>query len=164
MRRLALAAVLTGLLFLPAANAASPGSGTVTPTVASAQYQGAAVSAVPPALTRRVCVEGQNCDTFDLLVDVPAGFYDLNDRVLTVTITWSDPANDLDLYLCQGTAVDDPQCLNGLVGSSVRSGTASESVSVRDPAPGHYRLIAAAFAGATAYAGTVAFTAPAPTA
>ena len=110
MRRFAPAAVLAGLLFLPAAQAASPASGTVSPTVSAVQYQGAAISAVPPALTRRACVEGQNCDTFDLLVDVPAGFYDLNDRVLKVTITWTDPANDLDLYVCQGTALDDPQC------------------------------------------------------
>lgn len=163
MRRFAPVALLATLLFLPAARAASPGSGTVTPTVAAVQYQGAAISAVPPALTRRVCVEGQNCDTFDLLVDVPAGFYDLNDRVLTVSITWADPANDLDLYLCQGTTLDDPQCLLGLVGSSTRSGTTSESVSVRDPAPGHYRLIAAAAGGATAYTGIVSFAAPAPT-
>jgi hypothetical protein len=35
---------------------------------------------------------------------------------------------------------------------------------VRNPPAGHYRLIAAAFAGATSYAGTVSFTAPAPTA
>jgi hypothetical protein len=164
MRRFAPVAVLAALLFLPAAQAASPGSGTVTPTVATVQYQGGPISAAPPAVSRRVCVEGQNCDTFDLVVDVPANFYATNDRVLTVTVTWADPANDLDLYVCQGTAVDDPQCLNGLVASSTRSGTTSESVSVRNPPAGHYRLIAAAFAGTTAYAGTVSFTAPAPTA
>jgi hypothetical protein len=163
MRRFAPAAILVGLLFLPAAQAANPASGTVTSTIAAVHYQGAAISAVPPALTRRVCVEGQNCDTFDLLVDVPAGFYDLNDRVLTVTINWADTANDLDLYVCQGTAVDDPQCVSGLVASSTRSGTTSESVSVRDPAPGHYRLVAAAAGGATSYTGSVSFTAPAPT-
>jgi hypothetical protein len=164
MRRFAPVAVLAGLLFLPVAHGANPASGTVTPTAASVQYQGSLISAVPPALTRRVCLEGQNCDTFDLVVDVPAGFYDLNDRVLTVTITWLDPANDLDLYLCEGTALDDPQCLLGLVGSSTRSGTTSESVSLRDPAPGHYRLIAAAAGGTTAYTGAVSFTAPAPNA
>jgi hypothetical protein len=164
MRRFAPVAVLAGLLFLPVAHGASPASGTVTPTAASIQYQGSLISAVPPALTRRACLEGQNCDTFDLVVDVPTGFYDLNDRVLTVTITWTDPANDLDLYLCEGTALDDPQCLLGLVGSSTRSGTTSESVSVRDPASGHYRLIAAAAGGTSAYAGAVSFTAPAPSA
>ncbi len=164
MRRFVLVTVLAGLLFIPAGHGASPGSGTVSATVGSVQYQGSPISAVPPAVSRRACVEGQNCDTFDLLVDVPATFYDANDRVLTATITWADPANDLDLYVCQGTAVDDPQCLNGLVGSSAREGTTSETVSVRNPPAGHYRLIAAAFAGATSYAGTVSFTAPAPTA
>jgi hypothetical protein len=163
MRRLVPVAVLAALLFLPAAQGASPASGTVSPTGATVQYQGGPISAVPPAASRRVCVEGQNCDTFDLVVDVPANFYATSDRVLTVTITWADPANDLDLYLCQGTAVDDPECLLGLVASSTRTGTTSETVSVRDPAAGHYRLIAAAFAGTTAYAGTVSFTAPAPT-
>src|SRR2546423_11003853 len=164
MRLFALVALVAALLFLPAAHGANPGSGTVTPSAGTLQYQGVQISAVPPALTRRICVEGQNCDTFDLVVDVPANFYDTNDRVLTATITWSDPANDLDLYVCAGTATDDPQCVSALVGSSTRSGTTSETVSVRDPAPGHYRLIAAAAAGASSYAGTVSFTAPAPTA
>ena len=35
-------------------------------------------------------------------------------------------------------------------GSSVRPGTTSETISLRDPIAGHYRLIAAAAAGATA--------------
>jgi hypothetical protein len=160
MRRLAPLAILAGILFLPAAHGATPASGTVTATASAVQYSGSA-SAVPPALTRRACVEGLNCDTFDLIVDVPANFYDANDRVLNVTISWADPANDLDLYVCQGTAADDPQCLLNLVGSSTRSGTTSESVAVRNPAPGHYRLIAAAAAGTTTYSGTVSFTAPA---
>src|SRR5437867_4076707 len=160
MRRLVPVAVLAALFFLPAAQGASPASGTVSPTGATVQYQGGPISAVPPAASRRVCVEGENCDTFDLVVDVPADFYATSDRVLTVTITWADPANDLDLYLCQGTAVDDPQCLLGLVASSTRTGTTSETVSVRDPAAGHYRLIAAAFSGKTAYDGRGSFTAP----
>src|SRR4051794_11452647 len=132
MRRFAPLAVLAGLLFLPTAHGATPASGTVTATASAVQYSGSA-SAVPPALTRRACVEGQNCDTFDLVVDVPANFYDTSDRVLSVTISWTDPANDLDLYVCQGTAADDPQCLLNLVGSSTRSGTTSETVAVRNP-------------------------------
>ena len=160
MRRLAPLAVFAGLLVLPTAHGATPASGTVSATAATVQYSGPA-SAVPPALTRRACVEGTNCDTFDLVVNVPADFYNTNDRVLTVTISWADPANDLDLYVCAGTATDDPQCLLNLVGSSTRSGTTSETVSVRNPDPGHYRLIAAAASGATSYSGGVSFTAPA---
>src|SRR5919197_754003 len=87
MRRLAPLAVLAGLLVLPTAHGAKPASGTVSATAATVQYSGPA-SAVPPALTRRACVEGTNCDTFDLVVNVPADFYNTNDRVLTVTISW----------------------------------------------------------------------------
>src|SRR6266516_2153145 len=87
MRRLVPVAVLAALFFLPAAQGASPASGTVSPAGATVQYQGGPISAVPPAASRRVCVEGQNCDTFDLVVDVPANFYATSDRVLTVTIT-----------------------------------------------------------------------------
>jgi hypothetical protein len=81
-----------------------------------------------------------------------------------VTISWADPANDLDLYVCQGTYADDPQCVLNLVGSSTRTGTTSETVSLRNPDPGHYRLIAAAASGTSTYSGSVSFTAPAPTA
>ena len=164
MRRIAPVLLLAAWLF-PAvtSSAATPQSGTVSPTVSSLSYQGSSISSVPPAVSRRVCAENQNCDTFDLIVAVPAGFYDTADRILTVTITWPNSANDLDLYLCQGTQTDDPQCLNGLVGSSNMSGTSSETVSVRDPAAGTYRLIAAAYDGTSAYSGTVTFSAPSTT-
>src|SRR6266516_4495700 len=123
MRRLVPVAVLAALFFLPAAQGASPASGTVSPTGATVQYQGGPLSAVPPAASRRVCVEGQNCETFDLVVGVPATFHARRDRVRTVTLSGADPGNDLDLYLCQGTAVDDPECRLWLVASSTRTGT-----------------------------------------
>jgi hypothetical protein len=167
MRRIvllvSLVASLIALVLVPAVTggAATPGSGTVTATSGSLAYEGSNISAVPPAVSRRVCVEDQNCDTFDLTVDVPAGFYDANDRVLSVTISWSDAADDLDLYVCRGTAASDPQCLNGLVASSLSTGTTSETVTVRNPEAGAYRLIAAAFDGESAYNGSVTFQAPA---
>jgi hypothetical protein len=161
MRRLVPVLLLAAAL-VPAvsSSAATPESGTVTATAGSLSYSGARISSVPPAVSRRVCVEDQNCDTYRLTVDVPGTFYATADRVLTATISWSGSANDLDLYLCQGSDSTDPQCLNGLVGSSTSTGTTTETVTVRDPAPGLYRVIAAAYDGDTAYTGNITFAAP----
>ena len=158
MRRVVLAVVLiASLLTFAVSQAASPSSGTVSATQGSIAYTGSSITGVPPAISRRACIEDQNCDTFDLTVDVPAGFYDTADRVLTISINWADPANDLDLYLCSGTSSSDPQCVNGLVASSLSTGTTTETVIVSDPAAGPYRVIAAAYTGTTDYSGSITF-------
>jgi hypothetical protein len=162
MRRVVLVVVLiASLLTFAVSQAATPSSGTVSPTQGSIAYTGSSITGVPPAISRRACIEDQNCDTFDLSVDVPAGFYDAADRVLTISISWADSANDLDLYLCSGTSSSDPQCANGLVASSLSTGTTTETVIVSDPAAGPYRVIAAAYSGTTDYAGSITFAAPA---
>jgi hypothetical protein len=155
-----LVALAVLVVIAPAAPAADPDSGTVGPGVGSVSYNGAEISATPPALTRRACVDGANCDTYTLTVDVPENLYASQDRVLKVMISWEDADNDLDLYVCSGSEADDPQCLNGLVASSISAGTTSETVTVANPAAGTYRLIAAAAEGTSDYAGSVAFDAP----
>ncbi len=161
MRRIVLVLLLAAAL-VPAVRsfAATPDSGTVTATAGSLSYAGAEISAVPPAASRRVCLEDQNCDTFQLTVNVPSSFYKTADRVLTATIAWTDSANDLDLYVCSGSESDDPECINNLVASSTSTGTKTETVTVKDPAPGLYRVIAAAYGGDSAYKGTITFAAP----
>lgn len=161
MRRAALLLLVTlaALPFLPA-RAATPDSGTVSPTATTITYQGAEVGDAPPALNRRVCTDRVNCDSFALTVEVPEGFYPANSRVLSATITWTDPDADLDLWICRGTASSNPQCLSDLVASSTRDGTTTETVVVANPAPGAYRVLTGSASGRSSYQGKITLLAP----
>lgn len=159
--------ILIGLLavavvsFLPG-KAATPSSGTLSPTISKLTYRGETGVGAPLSIGgTKTCVEGATCDTFDLTIDVPETFYDSASRVLTATITWADEANDLDLYLCGGSTAEDPQCLTGQMTSS-ESTSNVETVTVTDPAPGAYRLVTKAYAGTSPYDAVVTFLAPPP--
>lgn len=144
------------------AQASKPATARFNSRGGHVRYAGAHIAAEPPALTRRACLDGRNCDSFLVTISLPAGFYAAHDRVLTMTISWVSKDSDLDLYVCKGTEQSDPQCLNGLQGSSIAEGTTSESVSLGAPEAGTYRVIAAAASGASAYSGAVTFAAPPP--
>lgn len=80
--------------------AATPDSGTVSPTSPTTGWDGehyAAAASVEPTL----CATGltQVCDIYTLTVDVPTSYWDTNTGGAEVTITWADAANDFDLYV-----------------------------------------------------------------
>jgi hypothetical protein len=158
-----LVVVCVALAALPGpVRAARPSSGAVGPGPSTLRYRGARIGVGAPASAGgpATCVEGRTCDTFELTVRVPENLYKRERRELTVTITWADKEQDLDLYVCRGTAQEDPGCLRGEVGSSAQSGSTSETVTLENPEAGVYRLIAKAFAGASSYEGTVTFAPP----
>lgn len=159
-RILIVALALAALPVLPSI-ASDPSSGTVSASVSKLLYHGAETGFGAPqsAGGQNSCVEGLNCDTFELTVDVPADFYSHNARVLTATIKWADAANDLNLYLCKGSADSDPQCVSGLVTSSAGDSNI-EQIAVENPEPGLYRLMTKASTGTSAYEGVVTFLAP----
>ena len=78
--------------------AASPPSGTVTPT-GSVSWNGTPLAGASAGESS--CVEGVNCDTFALNVSGTPG--DWTGKVVDVRIAWLNPANDFDLYIHKGT-------------------------------------------------------------
>jgi hypothetical protein len=79
------------------ARAASPPSGTISPSGPVAPFTGAWTgTAVGGASAGEdTCVEGINCDTFTLTVS-PG---DYTGKVIAIKIQWTVPANDYDLYV-----------------------------------------------------------------
>ncbi|MEX2554200.1 MAG: hypothetical protein WEB06_01050 [Actinomycetota bacterium] len=158
MRRILTAIAIVGLLagVFPA-RGATPDSGTVSPTSPTLSYQGAELTGAPIA-GPPLCVEGVICDTFTLTLEVPAGFYETETRELVASISWEDNANDLDLFVCPGTQQEDPECSDGT--SELSAGTDSETIVIKEPQPGTYRVIAVAYGGTTAYEGSIGFLPP----
>jgi len=149
--------------------ASDPSSGTVSPTISKLAYEGAEISGPTPVdfIAPVDCLDGVTCDTFDLTVDVPEGFYAKSHRTLKATITWINPDTDLNLFLCPGTSTDDPNCIMadpiiGGVPSSIQDKGKAETISVKDPDAGAYRLIAKASSGSatSSYKGVVTFAPP----
>ena len=161
--------VLIALAAVPVvpSGAADPSSGTVSPMVSKLAYDGAEIGVARPTdlIAPADCVEGLTCDTFELTVDVPDGFYDKSPRELIATIAWTNPDANLNLYLCPGSTTDDPNCIMadpiiGGIPSSTQDAGTSETISVKDPEAGVYRLVAKSFNEPTAYKGLVTFAAP----
>ncbi|MFY9587785.1 MAG: sialidase family protein [Actinomycetota bacterium] len=142
--------------------ASDPSSGTVSATVSKLAYDGAeiGVGSVAELTGPTDCVEGVTCDSFALTVDVPEGFYTTAHRTLTATITWTDTDADLNFFLCSGTAADNPNCVANTVSSSAADGGTSETIVVKDLAPGDYQLVAKSMFAPTAYKGVVTFLDP----
>ncbi len=86
------------------AQAASPPSGTLAPTVGtSISWSGTATGGA--SVDESTCIEQVNCDTFTLtLSGVPS---DWTGKQVRVLITWLSPTTDYDLYVHKGT-INDP--------------------------------------------------------
>lgn len=145
------------MLFLPGVlPAATPSSGTISPTVISVSWQGqmyvlaatADDAACPPA-----SVDSQNavCDHFFLTVDVDPTFWDNRTGGAAVEITWASSSNDFDLYVFDAEG--------NFVNSSAQGGTTSEQV-VLPKASGTFEVVVVPFTVANSgYAGTATFVA-----
>ncbi|MFN2475093.1 MAG: hypothetical protein ABR526_01965 [Chthoniobacterales bacterium] len=90
-------------------NAAAPASGTVNPTInSSVTFVGTAPGSGSGG-GEATCVDGVNCDVFTLTVSgQPADYVD---KVITVTLDWTVPANDYDLVIHKDK-VDGPAVSN----------------------------------------------------
>ena len=101
--------------------AATPSSGSVNSnTGSSASWTSSAVGATNGEST---CIEGTTCDTFTLTVSGTTAGY--KGKFVNISIKWSVPANDYDLYVHKGA-------LTGPVVASSTSGIpeTSEAVSL----------------------------------
>jgi len=98
---LALSAFLAFMAF-----AASPDSGTITPSTATNVTWTGTGTGVPPAAGGEAdCEEGANCDTFKLTISgTPA---DWVGKQVKVQITWLANSTDYDFYIHKGS-VDGP--------------------------------------------------------
>ena len=97
--RIALLAILALLIALTdsvasTARAATPASGTISPTNSSLAYT-AGPFVVPVADTSLCDPSSAPCDTFSLTVATPAGFQATNN--VKVVISWANRAADFDL-------------------------------------------------------------------
>jgi len=116
---LSVGAVLISILALPLW-AASPTSGTLSAGSTSAiTWNGTAPGGASPE-AESTCVEGINCDTFQLTFSGDAA--DWQGKSARVSLSWLLPATDYDLY------VRNPG--GQLVGSSAQGVTTSESVDI----------------------------------
>lgn len=109
--RASVVAALTalGTLFAVAgpSSAATPSSGTVSPTTPQVSWQGPVKTAVTQDNTS--CdLPGAYCDHYTLTVDVAPSYWDTNSGGVDVTISWTVPTNDFDLFVYQNdTEVDE---------------------------------------------------------
>ncbi len=92
----------------PTLEAATPSSGTITPTT-SVTWDGFSPLTPVASLNESTCIEGTNCDTFNLTVGgVPA---DWVGKIINVRIDWTLGANDYDLVIHKdsnsGPEIDD---------------------------------------------------------
>jgi len=122
-RRPALVAALAACaLVLPAltatGHAATPGSGTVSPTAPTVTFQGRADAAgVNPVGSSAGCPAtdpGGLCDRYDLTVDVTPDYWTTHTGGVKLTINWTDPGNDYDVYVFDAAG--------NVAGSSASSG------------------------------------------
>ena len=79
--------------------AASPTSGSITPTSATVAWDGSAVGGTSNG--ESTCVEGVNCDTFTLTVLGDATAW--AGKTIHVVVSWNVLASDFDLYVHKGS-------------------------------------------------------------
>ncbi len=94
LRRGTLLALL-GFLFTLPARGAVPSNGSIGPDDAQIEWDGNAIGGASAG--EETCEEGINCDTFTL--EVLGTEADWQDKLIHVSITWLNPANDYDLYI-----------------------------------------------------------------
>ncbi len=110
---------ISGLLAL-ISFAASPSSGTITPTSSPITWNGTASGIPPTGGGESSCTEGTNCDSFTLTISGTPG--DWTGKQVHVQINWALPANDYDMYVHKDS-------LSGpVVASSGSGGTTQEQV------------------------------------
>jgi len=96
---LAGAATVSALVVLPAADAATPASGTVSDSATSTTWTAGPflVPNVTGTAGSVTCSAATPCDDYQLTVATPAG-YDASHQ-LRIDVTWPDSAADFDIYL-----------------------------------------------------------------
>lgn len=84
-----------GILFVPLPNsrASNPGAGTIGPAGPTQSWDGTAIGGASAG--EDTCEEGVNCDTYTLNV-LPG---DWTGKLIAIRISWTNPANDYDLYV-----------------------------------------------------------------
>lgn len=134
--------------------AATPSSGTVSPTLTSTGWQGQSyvvAATVDPAACPPSNIDFQNavCDHFQLTVEVDPSFWNKQTGGVTVSINWADSANDFDLFVFDSEGNE--------VISSAAGGTNFEKVLI-EKASGTYEILVTPFTVANSgYTGTATF-------
>ena len=148
------ALLLAALLGLAAATAeaAVPPAGSVGPAAPTVNWEGQVYpvgSVNEPSLCLPQAADPVNlvCDHFTLRVE-DAG-------TVTATISWSNPDNDFDLYLCE------PGSMTCTASSTSRTGT-SETLTWTAPGPATYelRVVPLFIVTPSGYSGTATYSAP----
>jgi hypothetical protein len=136
---------LAALLLAGGGTAATPGSGTVSPTSPSTTWQGIHYDtaafvlgqvASDPCPSAALDPNDATCDHYRVTVDVPSSFWSSNVGGATITISWGSADNDFDMYVYDGAG--------NLVKQSVSSSTTYERVVIPD-ASGTYEVRVAPF-------------------
>jgi hypothetical protein len=100
--------------------AASPPSGTISPTSGPVTWTGFSAAAAASPEGETTCVEGTSCDTFTLTLAAA----DYRGQRIRYRATWTNSLNDYDVYVHQGS-LDGPVLSpsNGGAPSTVEEGT-----------------------------------------
>jgi len=117
-----------GYAQLPVGNV---GSGNVGPSPggATASWNGVASAPGGGVNTEAACVEGANCETFNLTVDgVKANWVG---QKVQVQLTWQSSANEYDIYIHKGTLAG-PVVTSMMAGPGLTSQTAFIDVATND--------------------------------
>lgn len=126
----AAALLVAGLTVATGADAATPGSGTVSPTAPSLTYSSGPflVSNVTGTAGAVDCSAPMSCDDFSLRVDTPAGYG--TDHRLKVSVAWANAVADFDLYLLDSSGRQ----------VAAAASSADPEVVLADPTPGTYTV------------------------
>jgi hypothetical protein len=97
--------MLAAALAAPMTQAATPASGTISPTASSVTYSAGPFLAPNASATAGTlsCNALSPCDDFKLSVSVPAGYE--ADHTLSIKVSWSNTAADFDLYVLDAAGV-----------------------------------------------------------
>ena len=105
----------------PTTHAANPASGAISPTGANVVWQGPVNGGA--GANEDTCVEGANCDTFQLTLTGTEA--DWAGKVVNITINWTNPADDYDLYIHKGSSCPAHGACDGPVVSQDGNGAPS---------------------------------------
>ncbi|CAN5560359.1 hypothetical protein BH18VER2_BH18VER2_06220 [soil metagenome] len=107
----------SALFLLLSVFAASPPSGTITPTGTNLAWTGTASGIPPTGGGEASCVEGTNCDSFALTISGTPADWIAAGKQVHVQINWSLPATDYDMYVHKGTLAGPVVASSGAGGS-----------------------------------------------
>ncbi|HEY7783308.1 MAG TPA: post-COAP-1 domain-containing protein [Pyrinomonadaceae bacterium] len=97
---IAVSLVLTTFISPPGTEAANPAAATIGPTGPNVTWQGPINGGA--CANETSCVEGVNCDTFKLTLSGTEEEW--AGKVVNISINWTNPANDYDLYIHKGAS------------------------------------------------------------